>query len=240
MTWANRLRLTAGILLVLVLVAALTVLLNRRDASAVSTSAAIEVETYELGTDFAGTVTEQFVEEGDAVAVGDPVLTLNSTELLTEGGLVADTVAYTIGEAGHITLLATVAGEIGGMTAKAGGFVKAGTPLVTIHQSDTRFVSAEFELDAGDFARLSEGATAEIELPTGAKLGAEVESIEVTTAAGQAMTKVRLASEELRTGEGPALALPGTPVTAIVQLEDDGLLSGVSDFFTSFLKRVGL
>ncbi len=86
MSWANRLRLTFGILLVLVLVAALTVLFNRRDGLAVSTSAAIEVETYELGTDFAGTVTEQFVEEGDIVAVGDPVLTLNSTELLTESG----------------------------------------------------------------------------------------------------------------------------------------------------------
>jgi multidrug resistance efflux pump len=240
MSWANRLKLTFGILLVLVLVAALTVLFNRRDASAVSTSAAIEVETYELGTDFAGTVTEQFVEEGDAVAIGDPVLTLNSTELLTEGGLVADTVAYTVGQAGNITLLATAAGEIGNMDAKAGGFVKAGTPLVTIQQSGTRFVLAEFELDPSDFARLSPGAAGEIELPTGETMQGEVESIEVTTSGGRALTEVRLVSKELRTSGGPVLALPGTPVSATVQLKDDGVLSGVSDFFTSFLKRVGL
>ena len=74
MTWSNRFRVALGLLVILVLVAAFTLVLNRRITQVSSASASFEAESVELGTDYAGTVVDSFVKPGDAVTAGEPVI----------------------------------------------------------------------------------------------------------------------------------------------------------------------
>ena len=61
MTWINRLRLLAGLLGVLLLVAVLTLIFNQRQTKAASLSATISADTYSVGAAYGGTVTKQYV-----------------------------------------------------------------------------------------------------------------------------------------------------------------------------------
>ena len=67
MTWATRVRLLVGVVLILALCAALTLVLNRRISQATSTSATIRAQEVAVGTDYPGPVAEAPVAEGDTV-----------------------------------------------------------------------------------------------------------------------------------------------------------------------------
>ena len=81
MTWTNRLRLFGGILGVLLVVAALTLVFNQRQIKVTSLDATVATDTYDVGAAYGGTVTKQFVNEGDVVAKGDKLFTLQSVPL---------------------------------------------------------------------------------------------------------------------------------------------------------------
>ncbi|WP_084077331.1 HlyD family efflux transporter periplasmic adaptor subunit [Demequina sp. NBRC 110057] len=78
MTWANRLRLTLGLIFVVALVAALTYIYTAREASATSETATFTAADLPIGTDYGGRVVDTMVEAGDQVAEGDPLVTLES------------------------------------------------------------------------------------------------------------------------------------------------------------------
>ena len=71
MTWTNRLRLFGGILGVLLVVAALTLVFNQRQIKVTSLDATVATDTYDVGAAYGGTVTKQFVNEGGVVAKGE-------------------------------------------------------------------------------------------------------------------------------------------------------------------------
>jgi multidrug resistance efflux pump len=83
MTWTNRFKLLGGMMVVIAIVAASTLILNRRESQVASTSASISAVSYSVGSDYAGTVTKQSVKEGDRVKKGDRLLTIRSTSLMT-------------------------------------------------------------------------------------------------------------------------------------------------------------
>ena len=66
-------------------------------------------------------------------------------------------------------------------------------------------------------------------LPNNQTVDGTVSTIEVATEKGQALTEVRVDSEELADDDLATLTKPGTPVVATLQLRDDGPLAGVSD-----------
>jgi multidrug resistance efflux pump len=83
MTWANRFRLTLGLVAVLALGAWLTFYLNESKAIATSSSAQIESQTYAVGSQYAGLVVDQLVEQGDAVTEGTPLFVIDSAPATT-------------------------------------------------------------------------------------------------------------------------------------------------------------
>ena len=84
MTWMNRLKMTAGMLVVLVLVAAFTMIFTQRQQQVNSTSAEIAAQEYSVGTDYSGTITRSYVENGDEVKEGDTLFEVQSLSLLQD------------------------------------------------------------------------------------------------------------------------------------------------------------
>ncbi len=124
MTWVNRLRLLAGLLGVLLLVAILTLIFNQRQTKAASISATINADSYSVGAAYGGTVTKQYVNDGDFVAEGDRLFTVQSVSLqqdVANGLQIQSSAAYDVDTAkGALTYRATVAGEINDLQAGSG------------------------------------------------------------------------------------------------------------------------
>ena len=81
MTWINRLRLFAGLLGVILVVAVLTLIFNQRQTQAASLTATVATDTYDVGAAYGGTVTKQYVKEGDVVEKGQQLFTIQSVAL---------------------------------------------------------------------------------------------------------------------------------------------------------------
>ena len=243
MTWLNRLRLLGGALCVLTAVAGLTLLFNQRQHQATSSSAAIAAVAYPVGSDYAGTVTQTFVEKGQTVAKGAPLLTVQSAQLLRDvrqKAITMTTDAYRVTESGAITFLAPVDGIVAATGTQLGGFVQAGSTLLTLDKADSLSVTAQYTLTPRDYERIGDQALVDLRLPNERVLAGRVSDITVSTENGRTQARITVASSGLTEGGDHGLIRPGTPVTAVLHLRDDGPLAGVEDQVRDFLQHVGL
>lgn len=243
MSWTNLLKLLAGSVVVLVLLAGLTLLFNQRQHQATSIDASIAADEYPVGSDYAGTVTETYVKKGATVAVGAPLLSVQSAQLLhdiEQKAITPNTKAYTISNTGTITFRAPVGGAIAAMNTRTGAFVTASSTLVTIDRAASLFVTARYTLTPRDYERVTQNATVDLRLPDERTLSGRVTDISVTTEDGQTKAQVDVSSSALVQGDDNGLIRPGTPVTAILHLRDDGPLAGVNDRVQAFLQHIGL
>lgn len=244
MTWVNRLRLFGGILGVLLIVAVLTLIFNQRQTKVTSLTATVAADTYDVGAAYGGTVTKQYVKEGDVVSPGDKLFTIQSVPLqqdLSNGLDLQSSDAYDVDQAkGTLTYKATVAGQVTKLEAKLGNALGTGSPFAQISVVDSQFVEARFLLSPRDYERVEQGAPVDLLLPNNQTVRGEVSTIEVTTDQAQALTKVRVDSTDLTDPALATLTKAGTPVTATLQLRDDGPLAGVSDMAFNFLRQIGL
>ena len=148
MTWTNRLRLFAGVLIVIVFVATLTIIFNQRQNRITSFTGEVAADVYTVGADHPGTVTAQFVEPGEQVTPGMTLFTIQSVQLkeeLANGLDVGDTDAYKVNRSrGTITYFAVTDGVVTKLNARLGNSVPAGEGLATITSTGNRFVTASF------------------------------------------------------------------------------------------------
>ncbi|BDZ45797.1 HlyD family efflux transporter periplasmic adaptor subunit [Naasia aerilata] len=243
MTWANRLKLGAGLLLVVALVATLTVIFTHRQAEVASTSATIAADTYQVGTDYGGTVTMQNVSVGDEVVVGQFLFQVQSLSLLQDlqQGLVSfDTASYSVAEDGTMTFKATVAGTVATVDTKLGDFIQAGAKLATIDRADSLFVTGDYTLTPRDYERIDDGADVDLILPNQTTVPGRVEQVTVRTEDGQAQAQIKVSSDYLVQGAYNGLVTPGTPVDATLHLRQDGIFAGAIDASVGFLRQIGL
>jgi multidrug resistance efflux pump len=244
MTWVNRLRLFGGILGVLLVIAVLTLIFNQRQTKATSLTATVAADSYDVGAAYGGTVIKQYVKEGDVVAKGDKLFTINSVPLqqdLSNGLNLQSSDAYSVDKkAGTLTYKATVAGQVTDLKAKLGNSLASGSPFAQISVVDSQYVDAKFLLSPRDYARIEKGADVDIVLPNNQIIHGTVTTIEVATDQGKALTEVRVDSNELAVKDLANVNQPGTPVTATVHMRDDGPFAGVSDRVFDFLRQIGL
>lgn len=243
MTWANRFRLLFGLIIVVAIVAGATLVLNQRENQVASGSAAISAVSYSVGSDYPGTVVSAAVKEGDRVKKGDPLMTIQSASLLRDmnsSKAVPESTAYTVSKDGTLTLTATEPGTVSNIRAQVGGLAGSGRPLATIDRRGPFFVLAKFRVDSYDFARVHRGAKVEIVLPNHQRVLGTVSDVKVQTVGGKADAEIKVASKKLLSGSHNGLVEPGTPVTAIMHLRDDGPLAGVKDSFFSLLEQIGI
>ena len=244
MTWINRLRLIAGLLGVILVVAVLTLIFNQRQTQTASLTATVAADSYDVGAAYGGTVTKQFIKDGDVVAKGDRLFTIQSVAFqqdIANGLKMASSDAYDVDpKTGTLTYKATVAGQVDDLKAKLGNDLATGAPFAEISVVGSQFVEAKFVLSPRDYERVQQGAPVSLLLPNNQIVPGTVSTIEVATEEGQALTEVRVDSKSLQESELATLTKPGTPVVATLQLRDDGPLAGVSDQVFNFLRQIGL
>lgn len=244
MTWINRLRLFGGVLGVLLIVAVLTLVFNQRQTEVTSLDATVATDTYDVGAAYGGTVIKQYVNEGDVVAKGDKLFTIQSVPLqqdLSNGLELSDNEAYDVdAKAGTLTYKATVAGQVTTLKAKLGNALGTGAPFASISVVGSEYVDAKYLLSPRDYDRVVEGAQVDILLPNNQTVVGTVTTIRVATEEAQALTEVRVDSKDLASGELETLTKTGTPVIATLHLRDDGPLAGVNDQVFEFLRQIGV
>ena len=228
MTWANRFKMFFGLITVVVIVAALTIVFSQRKGETASATASIEAIEYPVGTDYPGSVISQPVKAGDEVVVGDPIATIQSNTLLeqlADGATVASTGTYDVFPDGTLTIKSTVNGIVDEVLVQQGGYAAAGSTIAQLSATDPLYVTAEYVLDPKDFARVEEGAVVAIELPNSEKIAGTVDSFEVDTVDGQARAIVKIMSTDLTYGSHGGLVAPGTPISAEMKLRNDDVLA---------------
>lgn len=237
MTWTNRFRLFFGFLMVVVVVGALTVALSHRKGEVEASSAAIDAQSYAVGTDYSGAVIEQHVAAGDPVNEGDPIATIQSNDLvrdLNDDIVVTSSEVFEVNFDSTLTVKSAVTGVVTSVEVLKGAYAPAGGAVATIAAIDTLFVSAEFRLSPADFARIEKGAPVEVTLPDGSQMTGEVGPVEATTEGGVAIATVDvLIDEEQFDAQGEFIS-PGTPVTAVMDLRNEDVLAN----FTSMVRTL--
>ncbi|GAA4555843.1 hypothetical protein [Pseudonocardia xishanensis] len=236
MTVARRFRLVLGILVVLLVAAYLTMLLNARNGRVDGTSASLAAENYPVGTDYSGTVTAQLVRIGDDVRVGQPMFELQSATLvrdLAQGLIDPARVPYTIKDGNTMVITATDQGRVEGVSYAVGSFVPANSELATVQRAGSLYVEAEFVLTAPDYARLPPNATIDVLLPNNDTVRAQAGRVRVSTENGEARTVVQAFSPELGDATSDGLFAVGSPVQATLHLRNDGVVTDVTDWVTT-------
>lgn len=239
MTWASRIRLIAGMFLVLVVAALATYHLNETRGRATSDSAQILAETYAVGSPYAGLVADHLVDVGDEVTEGDPLFVIDSAGLTYDlaNGLVSEPPEFTtLDEQGRLVVLASGDGRVTQLAAKRGTFVPSASTLATVQRSGTLYVQGEYTLTPKEYARLPDGADVTIMLPDESTLDGTVERVEVTTTNGQAQAVVRVASTELVDGSEAGLVSAGTPVVVQIALTNEGVVTTVAGKVRSYVE----
>ncbi len=240
----NKLKLWAGILVVLVLMGLLTLLFNQRQHSVSSASATVQAPSSLVASSYGGVVVDQFVNDGQAVKAGDKLFTVNSGTLqqdVARGAKPSSTPAFDIDTAqGLVTYRAVTDGYVTDLKGVKGTFITDASPLATVVASGNRSVVATYRLAPADYARIYEGAPVEVLLPNSHKLAGTVAGVNVRTEAGDAVTDVTVKCDGLNDAGLGILASRGTPVLAVMTLHDDGPLAGPTQAFLSFLTKIGL
>ena len=244
MTWANRFRLFFGLIAVFVIVLVSTLVLSVRQTEVTSSTASVRAVTYTVGSDYAGTVVDEKVKQGDTVTKGEPLLTIQSAAVATasavKGGIPANE-SYTVAPGGMLTLTATQPGVIERLGTQVGGFVSAGSAIATIDQAGSLYVQAKFRLDPYDFSRIQKGARVDLVLPDQQQLSGEVSQVKMTTTSGGAASaEIKVTSSQLAKRASHELAAPGTPIQATLHLRDDGPLGGLRVLFVELLHKLHL
>ena len=244
MTWGNRLRLFIGVLAVLLVCGALTLVVNQRERQAFSSNATVAAVQYQVGSDYGGIMVDQLVDPGAGVSEGDRLFTVSSFALqkdLANGLDPVSTEAYDVDpETGLVTYIASADGTLADFDARQGGYVPGGTTVAVITQEDTAFVKAQFRLEPVDYARIVVGGRADVELPNRTVLRGTVSAISVETLDGIAYATVQVDVPQLRSDDYAAFSQPGSPVAVTLTLHDDGVLAGPTDELLQFLHRVGV
>ncbi|MCF7549244.1 hypothetical protein [Pseudonocardia sp. WMMC193] len=235
MTLVRRVRLLIGIIVVLLVAAYLTMLVNARKGEVESASASLAAESYPVGTDYSGTLSAQLVQVGDEVQVGQPLFELQSATLardLAQGLVDPAKVPYQIKDGSTMVLTATDQGRVEGISFAVGSFVTANSELATVQGAGSLYVDAEFVLTAPDYARLPPNATIDVLLPNNETVRAQAGRIQVRTENGEARTVVQAFSPELGDATADGLFAVGSPVQATLHLRNDGVVTDVTQWFT--------
>lgn len=247
MTWSNRLRLYGGLLLVVALVAALTLVFNQRRSQALSLTGHVVADQVTVGAQFGGVVVKASAADGDTVKKGDDLFTVVVPRTVGSAGEVVDAVApvsngaYVVNaDSSTVTYRALTAGRLTDVIGAQGGFVQSGSPLATITAVGSEYVVAKFRLSPRDYERVTAGARVDLLLPDNSTVQGKVGAVAVATEGGQALTDITIKSDDLQDPSRARLAVPGTPVSATLSLRDDGVLAGPTDAMFSFMRKIGL
>lgn len=237
MRWTARLRLLLGVLLVLGIVAVATYHLNETRGRVVSSSAQVLGQDLTIGAPYGGLVLDRRVDVGTKVHQGEPLFVVDSATLSLARSTGARLPAATQVDAqGHLVVQATADGTVTAVKAEPGSSVQAGDQLAVLQRVNTLYVEAHFTLTPQQYARVPEKAAVQVQLPDGSTIDGTADEVHVTTVDGKAEAVATVTSPQLDAKGG--LVAAGAPVTAELELRNDGWVTRTGDRVRALLDRV--
>ena len=195
---------------------------NNRALHLTSNEAELVADTYSVGTAFAGSVQEMFVERGSQVVVGQDLFRLQSATLdqaMQTQRFSSEGVGYRVEGSDVIVFTAVKDGTIQELNASIGSFVPGNTVIALVSIADSLHLEATFSMSARDYARLPVGGIVSVDMPDGTTESTTIYDVQVTSSDGGAAETVIRARDESLVGAG--VSYLGAPVTAEMQLHDD-------------------
>lgn len=241
MTWFNRFKLLVGLVAVVAVAGVAVVQLSDDRGRATSTTAQIAADSYVLGTPYSGTIIAQPAELGQSVAEGDPVFVIDSPALELEiaEGLIDPEGNPNIDPEGNFLIRANTPGVLTGTRVATGAFVQASSELATVQAEGSLQVEAEYEMTASQYGRLTDDAPVTLRLPDGREMTGSTADVSVErTDDGTSRVVLHIVSEELSAlAREDRLITTGTPLTAEVELRNEGVVAEISERVKGYLSQ---
>jgi hypothetical protein len=241
MKFTSRIRFVFGILVVVFIVGALSVYLNSIMSVSQSSKAQLAADSTTVGTDYAGLIVKQNVEEGDKVTKGQILFEIQSTLLndtLTKGNLTTASLSFSVDPTtNYIQLKATDDGVIEKIDYRAGSYVPAGGIVASVDTVGSLYVIAHFHLSPPDYARINKANKVSLRLPDNSTQTATIFSIALVSNGDNVDTvvKARIKNADISDFRFSV----GTPVEATLQLNQDNVFQGLLMSIQQLFKPLG-
>lgn len=158
MSIKKTLKLLVSIMVLMTFCAGLVIYENNYIASIGAHSADILLPTYNVGTEYNGLITQQYVTVGSPVHTGQKLFEIKSSQLTTDlanGTLTSSNLNYQLASDGGFVVTAERNGVISQINALEGSFVTSGSSLATITSTKGASVRADFDLSGPQYAKVS-------------------------------------------------------------------------------------
>lgn len=193
-----------------------------------SIDAQLESDNYSVGVDYSGIITDQLVQEGSYVEVGDPLFELRSStlaEAIRDDEVAQAALLYSAKSDGTILISAAAPGRVQSIAFKEGAFVPANSRIAVINNNGGLYVSAAYALSSPDYARLSTKSRVFVTLPDGQRVDATVYDMSFERIDKEVRTTVRARFDNKNINT--EVFSVGTPVNAVLELNKDTLFERI-------------
>jgi multidrug efflux pump subunit AcrA (membrane-fusion protein) len=226
-------KLFLGIVIVGIVCFGLVVYENSYLASIGAHSVSVVLPTYNVGTEYNGVVTKQFVNLGSSVKSGQQMFEIKSDELsadLSSGTLTESNLTYKQATDGGFIITAGQAGVVTQLPALEGSFVNAGGSLATITATKGATIKADFELSSPQYSKVTP------ETPVQVSLGGSVFTATITGITQQSVdgsTQTIIAASLPSLGQTQTVYASGTPASAKLVLSNHTLYDRMVGYMQS-------
>lgn len=243
MKFTSRIKFLIGMIVVVLLVSGLGLYLANGMSVSHSTKASLDANASSIGTNYAGLVAKQHVEEGDATTKNQPLFEINSSDLklaLDNATVTQQSLPFDIDSTTHnIILRATDNGVVDKIQYRAGSFVPAGGIIATINTADSLYVVATFSLSPPDYARINRKSTLAVKLPDNSTINADIFDISLVSNKDKNTVDTVIKARIKNANISDFRFAVGTPVQATLQLTPYTWYQNVFTYIENLFKPKG-
>ncbi|GEM_PF-2948407 len=235
MNFMKRLKLLLAIIILGIGCFGIIVYEDNAIATVGASSASISAPAYNVGSEYDGVITRQYVNTGDSVKAGQNLFELRSNRLTTDlesGTIKASNLTSKLSDDGGLILAAQRDGVVNQISYLEGSFVSGGKTIATISGTNGVSVRANFELSGQQYAKVKPTTAVLVQLG-GTTIAATITSITQQSSNGHTITTVNANLPTLQIRQ--AIYSTGTPTTATLQLNANPLYKQLQQSAKSYI-----
>lgn len=239
MNTRSKLKLVSGILLVVAVCAALFLWWDVRRSTVASEAAEISADSYTVGIDHTGVVSQQHIKAGDYVEAGQTLFQIRSTSLqeqIQELDLDESQLLYPLNDEGEILVQASRPGLVSRVAYNEGSFVPANEEIATVIDQSSLEAVASYRLARRDFILLSPQTRIDVQLPGGDWSNGVIRNIEVVEQ-GRNQVIVEVTAALQGDGRDGFRSTSGVPVETKLYLHENTLYARVKDRIYGWINK---
>jgi hypothetical protein len=224
MKFGTKLKFFFGIVMVILVVAALSIFLGASMSVVESSKATLDARARSIGTDYPGMVIKQNVEEGDTVEEGQVLFVIESTQLkeaLNSSRVTRASLPFTLTDEDDIELRANSNGKVDEISFREGSFVPTGAVVATFYAANSLFVTAHFQLSPPDYARINKTNRIELLFPDNTRKEATIKSVSLESSEQADAVDTVIEAQLNDADMGDFRFSAGTPVVVTLHLTQE-------------------